>query len=191
MNLVPGNIRSELAKALIHADYEKSIDIIQQNKIDCNSVIEPKDNFTILHEAINVLSAYKNTQSQVDIIEFLLKNGANPDNKTTTGYNCLHLALAQHDLSAVSLMLIRKGNADVNATDDHGCNPIFIAIREYGKTWRPEQKDINALRFEIIEELLKRGADLDKINKHGISSRRWLEISKDEKLHDLIAKYDN
>jgi ankyrin repeat protein len=190
MKIVPANVRVELSKALIHADYEKTVDIIQESKIDCNSIIEPKDNFTILHEAINVLNDYQGSESQIETIRFLLKNGANPDNKTTGGHNCLHLALEHHNLSAVALILIREGNADINATEGNGRNPIFIAINKYGLTWRPEQKEVNELRFQIIEELLKRGADLDKINNHGISSRRWLEISKDQRLHDLISKYD-
>ncbi len=74
--------------------------------------------------------------------------------------------------------------------DKNGNSPIFTAIREYGKTWREIQKEQNKLRFEIIEELLKCGANLYQVNNHGISSRHWIGISKDEKLLNLIKKYD-
>ena len=53
-----------------------------------------------------------------------------------------------------------------------------------------KNKKLIQLRFEIFEELLKRGADMDMMNNHGITLRRWVEISEDEKLHSLINKYD-
>jgi hypothetical protein len=31
---------------------------------------------------------------------------------------------------------------------------------------------------------------MDMMNNHRITSRRWVEISEDEKLHSLINKYE-
>ena len=73
----------------------------------------------------------------------------------------------------------------------NGNSPIFTAIREYGLTWREEQKEVNQLRFEIITELLNRGAELDKMNNHGINARTWIKnIPEKDKIHEIIRKID-
>lgn len=185
------DIDFELSKALIHADKELALKIIEENKIDCNGFLGADENRPILIEAVSALSKYRGIDDQFDIVEYLLKNGADPNQKTVEGYNALHIALSFHDLSKISLLIIRHGNIEVNAQDKNGNNPIFIAIREYRYTWREEQKEINELRFQIIKELLERGADVDLVNNHGISSNKWLEISDDKKLHDLVKDYRN
>ena len=191
MNVISDKIRSELSKALVHAEKEQVIDIIEKNNVDVNSETIASRQTTILHDAINTLSKYHDSDNQVAIVDYLLGKGADPNIKTKEGYNCLHLSLNYHSLSKISLMLIINGNVDVNATDDHGSNPIFIAIREYRLTWRPEQSIHNQLRFQIIEELLKRGANLDLPNNHNAKPRGWIDkISKDDKLHILIGQYE-
>ncbi|WP_289056167.1 ankyrin repeat domain-containing protein [Carboxylicivirga marina] len=188
--IVPQKIKTEFGKALIHANKKEVIKLIEKYNIDCKGFIDDKKNRPVLLDAVTVLNDYQDSADQLEIITYLIEHGADPDMKAKEGYNSLHVSLNYHDLSNVTLLLIEKGNIDVNSQDDHGNNPIFIAIREYGKTWRPEQKTVNELRFKIIEELLKKGADLDLINNHGISSRRWLEISDDTKLHELIKRYE-
>lgn len=49
--------------------------------------------------------------------------------KNSNGFN------AYHNLSKTSLLLIKKGNPDVNIVEEkHGNSQIFTAIREYGLT---------------------------------------------------------
>lgn len=126
------------------------------------------------------------------MIDYLIDQKADVNWKNNNGFNALHIALAYHNLSKISLLLIRKGNPDVNIVEEkHGTSPIFTAIREYGLTWREEQKEVNQLRYEIVEELLKREADLDLANKHGITARNWIKrLSENDRLIKLIAKYD-
>lgn len=190
MNIISDKIRSELVRALIHADKQQAIDIIEKNNVDVNSLTNANRQRTILHDAINVLSNH-DSDNQIAMVDYLLSKGADPNVKTTEGYNCLHLSVEYHNLSRISLMLILKGNVDINATDNHGGNAIFTAIREYRLTWRPEQSVHRQLRFQIIEELLKRGANLDLPNNHNVKPRDWIDkISKDDKLHELIQRYD-
>lgn len=183
-------IEHELRVALIHSDKNKAIEIIELNNLDVNSVIDDDNSSTILFGAVNALNEFHGSISQLELVEYLLAKGADPNIKTSENDNSLHVSLEFHDLSEVALLLITKGGADVNSVESHGSSPLFIAIREYRLTWRPEQKRLNELRFTIIEELLKRGADLDAVNRHGVSPRRWLELAHDTRLDELVRKYE-
>lgn len=181
----------ELFRALYEPNKNRVVELINNNNIEINSYFNFSSKNSILIESLLCKSEYHDSKEQHDIVKYLIANNVNINWKNEQGYNALHIAIAHHDLSKISLTLIKSDKADVDIEDDkNGNNPIFTAIREYGKTWREEQKELNQLRFEIIKELLKRGADLDKINKHGISSRRWIEISKDKRLLELIGNHD-
>ena len=176
----------QLFRALYEPNKQKVIELITKGKIDLNGYLDNSN--SILINAVNCSSEFRDSEEQLDIINYLLKNNADVNYKNDNGFNALHIALSYHNLSKTSLLLINGGNPNVNdAENKNGNSPIFIAIREYGLTWRDEQKEVNQLRFEIIKELLNRGADLDQKNKHGISSRKWLEsIAENDKLHKLI-----
>ncbi|UII77319.1 ankyrin repeat domain-containing protein [Flagellimonas sp. HMM57] len=182
----------EFSKAIIHLDLDKVYELMDLGKIDVNEYVGFDNNDTILIEAVSCLSKLKGSEKQLELISFLIDKGADVNWKNDDGYNAFHISLAYHNLSKISLLLLRKGNPDVNIVEDkHGNSPIFIAIREYGLTWREEQKEVNQLRFEIIKELLNRGAELDKINNHGISARKWIErVPEKDKLHNLINEFD-
>ena len=184
-------IGKELLRALYESNKNKVIELIENNNIDINSYSDFSNPSSILIQSLRCQSQYQDSKGQIDIVKYLIDNDADINWVNNDGFNALHISLEYHNLSKTSLILIKSNKVDINITQKkNGNNPIFTAIREYGKTWREEQKELNQLRFEIIEELLKRGADLDMMNNHGITSRRWLEISEDEKLHSLINKYD-
>jgi len=184
-------LEKELFTALFEANKNRVIELIERNKIDINKYSEFSSENSILIESLLCQSEFKGSQKQLEIVNFLIENNVNLNWKNKRGFNALHIALEYHELSKISLALIKTGKMDINiAEEKNGNNPIFTAIREYGKTWREEQKELNKIRFEIIKELLNLGADLDKLNKSGISSRRWIEISNDKKLHELIEKHD-
>ncbi|NVK73131.1 MAG: ankyrin repeat domain-containing protein [Oceanospirillaceae bacterium] len=178
---------NELKQALYHSDLA-TIKKVVQNGFDVNSQIESFQSDPILMKAILCSSEMKGTNRQLEVIEYLLDHGADVNVHNADGYNSLHLTLAHHDLSGVSLLLILKGQPDVNlAESKHGNTPLFIAIREYGLTWREDQKEVNRLRYQIIEELLKRGAQIDKANNHGVTPRFWTErLTEDDPVHSLI-----
>lgn len=184
------DVRIELFKALYEPNKQKVIELIEKGDININQYLDNSN--SILINAVNCSYQFQDTKEQLELINYLLENNADVNYKNNNGFNALHLALAYHTLSKTSLLLIRNGNPTINdAENKNGNSPIFTAIREYGLTWRDEQKEVNQLRFEIIKELLKRGADLDQKNRHGISSRKWLEtIAENDKLHELIKEYD-
>ncbi|QXP57290.1 ankyrin repeat domain-containing protein [Cellulophaga sp. HaHa_2_95] len=183
-------IGKELFSALYESNKKKVIELIETNNIDINSYSDFSNPSSILIQSLHCQSQYQDSKEQIDIVKYLIDNDADINWLNNDGFNALHISLVYHNLSKTSLILIKSNKVDINTSEKkNGNNPIFTAIREYGKTWREEQKELNQLRFEIIEELLKRGADMDMMNNHGITSRRWVEISKDEKLHSLINKY--
>ncbi len=187
---LPDSLKQELAKALSHTDDKTVIRLIENHNIDPDSICDPETSQTILHEAVCPLSDFRGSQKHLDIISFLIENGVNPNLKNVDSFSPLHIALEHHSLAQVALYLIVSGKADINAVERNGNNLIFTAIREYGKTWREEEQNLNKLRLKIIQELLKRGADLDMVNHHGISARKWLQVYNDEKLNDLIKQYE-
>jgi ankyrin repeat protein len=190
MNIVPAELKRELSIALIHADRDGAIEIIERNQLSANSIIDEDTSTSILLKAVDALNEFHGSTDQIAIVEYLLSKGADANIKTSRQYNALHLALAYHNLSEIALLLITKGGADANEVESHGSSPLFIAIKEYRLAWRPEQKRVKDFRFEIIKELLNRGAELDTVNKHGVSPRRWLELADDDKLNDLVSKHE-
>lgn len=186
---LPNPLKDKLSKALAQADDKTVIRLLEDHNIDPDSILDPEISQTILHKAVNPLSDFHGSEKHIKIIDYLIVNEVDPNLKNVNGFNPLHIALEYHSLAQVALSLIISGKADINAVERHGNNLIFTAIREYGKTWRAEQQDVNKLRLKIIQELLIRGADLDMVNNHGISSRKWLEIYKDERLNKLIKQY--
>ena len=184
-------LEKDLFRALFEPNKNRLIELIELYKIDINKYTDFSSQNSILIESLLCKKAQQGTTEQLEIITYLINKNVDLNWKNKSGFNALHIALAHHELSKISLLLIKNDKMDIHVIEDkNGNSPIFIAIREYGKTWREEQKELNQLRFEIINVLLKRGADLDKINHSGISSRRWNEISNDKRLHDLIEKHD-
>tara|TARA_R110002050_G_C8686250_1_gene493423 strand:+ start:61 stop:666 length:606 start_codon:yes stop_codon:yes gene_type:complete len=181
---------NKLFKALYEPNKQKVIELIRQGRIDLNEYLENSN--SILINAVNCSSEFHDTNEQLELINYLLENNADVNFRNDNGFNALHISLAYHNLSKVSLILIKKGNPNVNDVErKNGNSPIFTAIREYGLTWREEQKEVNQLRFEIITELLNRGAELDKTNNHGINARTWIKnIPEKDKIHEIIRKID-
>ena len=189
---IDDKIRIQFFQSLYQASYDKVIELIENQKIDVNGYADYEHSRSILISVISDCnSEFKGSENHVKLVKYIIGKGVDINVKTKDGYNALEIALSFHSMSNIALILITTGRVEINSTEKHGNNPIFTAIREYGLTWREEQKEVNQLRFEIIEELLNRGADLDKINNHGISARKWLErLSENDKLHSLIKEFD-
>ena len=182
----------ELFRALYKPNKHKVIELIERGRIGINDYLDSSNSNSILINAVNCSSEFQDSNEQIELIDYLIEKKSDVNWKNDDGFNALHIALSYHNLSKTSLLLIRKGNPAINVVEQkNGNSPIFIAIREYGLTWREEQKEVNQLRFEIIKELLNSGAKLDRINNHGISARKWIErVPENDKLHKLINEFD-
>jgi ankyrin repeat protein len=110
-------------------------------------ILRDKAQRTLLMEAI----IFK----KEDIVELLVKNGADVNARELKGWTPLHFA-AQSYLPDTVKLLIEKG-ADINAVDFYNNTPLHKAL------------SFNAGRGEIIVQLLKAGADRNIPNNSGIT----------------------
>lgn len=176
-----------VSRALYTADVDQMSTFIQKGLDVVNLTIGAYED-TLLMKAVLCSDEMRGSDEQVQVIRLLLQSGADVNQPNKEGANALHYALAQHRLAKAALVLIREGTPDVHFPDPKAGNtPLFVAIREYGYTWREEHKEVNALRFDIVKELLDRGADPDRPNKHGVTPRFWTEqLPPEDRLHSLL-----
>ena len=121
-----------------------------------------------------------NPQAQTEMIVLLLDAGANPDALDKTGVAPLHRAVRQRCVGAVD-SLLRHG-ASVLQKNGNGSTPLHLAVQNTGRggTGSPEVK---ALQKEIVELLLKAGANLKARDARG---RTVAECAQGEWIHDLL-----
>jgi uncharacterized protein len=99
--------------------------------------------------------------NNIELLDWLIKNGANINHQDRNGYCALHFAGQQKNLDSAKL-LIDKG-ANINLTDNHGNPPIWTAIFN-------SKGDDKLVRLYALK-----GAHLDIENKHSMTSRKLAE----------------
>ncbi|KAL0861184.1 hypothetical protein ABMA27_009667 [Loxostege sticticalis] len=87
------------------------------------------------------------------IVEFLLERGANFETRDLNGLRVEHYAVDSCSLDMLKLILDRGG--DVGARDHNGWTPLFRALCQGAK-------------YEIIDELIQRGSDVDTRDSAGL-----------------------
>jgi len=120
--------------AIISGDIPKIQAVITENR----TVLDATDwsLFTPMNCAVN--------RGRRDIVELLIKNGANINRGGPTGFTPLHCAAQQGNKEMVGFLL--ASGAKINAKDDEGITPLHMAV--------------NARHKEVVEILVLRGADL-------------------------------
>lgn len=141
------------------------------------------------HQTALHLAAANNSAS---ILSILLENGAEPDAADDKGNNALHIAVQCGHVEAVRVLLT-ESSINAEAYNARGQNPLHI-LAQYAKEhavaifnlFRQSMPDypLNALDAEentalflaytngaakLCRELLRAGASLNTINKHGVS----------------------
>ena len=92
------------------------------------------------------------------ILDLLLAAGANPDAAIGGGATALYLAADRADLHAVCKLL--EAGADTSLCDEDGNDPLGQVVFYFG---RPDSQ-------EILDALLRAGADPHRKNLQGVSS---------------------
>lgn len=170
---------------------KEAINLIEIKNLDINNFHYFPNGDSILINAVDCTGETRGSKQQIDLINYLLSKDVNVNWKNEYGYNALHISLHQHELSKISLYLIKTNRFNINESEDRNGNTLIsIAIHGYGLTLKNELKIFNELRYQIILELLKRGANIDIVNKQGISTRKRLEkLPKNDRVHKLIEQY--
>ena len=118
-------------------------------KADCNFVSRRKQD-TPLGRAFE----FENET----LIEFLCKNGADPNIQDSAGNTILLKAASKGNLSVCKIL--RRAGADFNLQDKIGRNSLFMAISNQ--------------HFQVCQYLLKHGANITKIIKTKDTLIKWL-----------------
>ena len=97
--------------------------------LDYISEINAKNSegWTALHIACINSKAF----SSIEMVDLLLKNGADPNTKNNHGNTPLHFASAySNDTSSLATVdLLLRSGADPNAKDNYGCTPLHFASK--------------------------------------------------------------
>jgi ankyrin repeat protein len=97
----------------------------------------------------------------------LIAAGADVDLQDRAGFTPLHFAAQQYAVDAVRLLL--EAGATVDVPNEHGNTALWTAVFN------------SKGRGEVIELLLRHGADPDRVNRHAGTPREAAE---------LIGNYD-
>jgi len=116
----------------------------------------------------NVFDSYLRTPliwatfyDNVDLLSWLIDNGADLNHKDKNGYSALHFAGQEKRLECAKILL-DKG-ADLEVTDRHGNTPLWTTIFS-------SKDDLGLVKFYV-----QKGANIDHVNKHQSTPR---EIAK-------------
>ena len=96
-------------------------------------------------------------RKDLTLVEALVERRADVNRRDNRKWTALHFAAQNNDLTT-GLKLMLAG-ADVNASDDYGNNVLSRAVFE-------ARKD-----FQLVRELIERGADPNEKNIKGISAK--------------------
>src|SRR3972149_1985973 len=124
--------------------FKKKLPIMAERKRKCNCLI---------NEKFNQLLCIASENGNVEVVFFLLNNGANVNQATNDGITPLYIASFKGYMGIVSLLL--NNGANVNQADNVGYTPLDIA----------SQKGL----VEIVSLLLNHGANVNQLDQHGIT----------------------
>lgn len=135
---------NNIFKNIISNDFNKFYALYQQ----LQSSIRAHDLANLSND--RGVSLLHHAADKMEIIEFLLSQGANPNLKTPKGFSALHMAISNNpDSLKISRLLLENG-ADVNMKSNYGYFPLWYAV-EIARS-----KDITSL-------LLDYGADANLV----------------------------
>ena len=181
-----------------------------KGSVDLEDVVHPRVSSTLKQASKgiygNMLLHLAIERGFLDIVQELIKNGADPNIQNDFGYTPLHLAVTKGDLSRV-IYLIENG-ANVNGMDINGNIPLHIAatldktsniikyLLEHGANVNAKNyKDQTPLHISLLNNitqcdiLIENGADINTEDKEGNTLLYfYVKLGDIEKVKSLISK---
>ncbi|XP_042417132.1 ankyrin repeat domain-containing protein, chloroplastic-like [Zingiber officinale] len=119
------------------------LDKLLKHNVDINGV--DKDGLSAIHKAILC--------KKQAIVNYLLRNSANPFIRDNDGATLLHYAVLT--ASSETIKILQLYNVDINLADDDGWTPLHLAVQTQ--------------RTDIVRLLLIKGADRTLKNRDGLT----------------------
>ncbi len=113
-----------------------------------------------------------NPEAQETIITFLIRSGANPNAVDKNGVTPLHRAVRTRSTNAVRALL--AGGAEIGMKNENGSTPLHLAVQNTGRSGSGSP-NAKAHQKDIIELLLRNGADAEDEDIHGKTVRHWIK----------------
>ena len=144
----------------------------------------------------------------VEIVKFLLKNGANPNAKSYSGMSPLHFfAISRNSTAETVKLLIEKG-ACINALDARNHSPLYLAIEDDNfnavkvlfengaRVQDCEEIDkslfliraISNLEDDIAELLVENGADLEIKTSNGCNALAYAMLKNRYRVFESLIR---
>ena len=149
---------------------------------------------------------------KVDVMEFLISKGADVNEKNKYGWTALMSAATNGSLKSVKFLV--NNDAEINAkTTSHGENALFLAV------WKSSVERVKIVKFllkkkakidiqnkyemtplirvvytgseSLTELLLKKGADVNKKDKEGMTALMWAVRGRDKEIIKLLLSAKN
>lgn len=183
--LFPTHVWNALSLAIARGATDQVIELVEENHLDVNACLSDSYWMPLLMEVL-LSSGFPTEQQRLPLLKYLLENGANPNTCCIKGYNCLHIAVQQHQyIHALDLFL--DYDADVNVPDSDGSNVVYWAVM--GFLLRKESEEERAMSLRVFQKILLRGADPDQKNKYDMNARAWLDHAAPE-VKEMVVRWE-
>lgn len=183
--LVPTYVWNTLSLAIARGTTDQVIELVEENHLDVNACLSDSYWMPLLMEVL-LSSGFPAEPERLRLLRYLLENGANPNICCSKGYNCLHIAVQQHQyIHALDLFL--DFDADVNTPDADGSNIVYWAVMSF--LLRKESEKDRAISHRVFEKILFHGADLDQKNKYDMNARAWLDHAAPE-VKEMVIRWE-
>jgi len=184
--LIPSTTWNALSLAIARGATDQVKYLVEENSLDVNACLSDGFWMLVLMEAL-LSSGFSSESERLQLLRYLLEEGANPNICCSKGYNCLHIAVQQQKyIHAMDLFL--DYDVDVNTTDADGSNVVYWAIQAF-LLRKDEPAEERALSLKVLEKILLRGADLDQKNRYDMTARAWLGHAAPE-VRALVARWE-
>lgn len=166
-----------------------------QNIID---KLQPSEINAVTHGMTPIMKA--SSLGRVDMVEFLLQHGADPNKRGSSQRTALQYA-AERNRLAVAKILVKNG-ADINGVDNSNLSPLIMAAdrryHELAMYLIDAGADVNIQHnqgwtalidasvsgdVELVKQLLKEGADINAKTRNGWTA---LDYARHHKRYDVI-----